>query len=285
MQNDTKSQPAGVIGGTKTCSKCRSEKPLTDFSVRKHRGVVGPYPSCKACQKVDSAEYYAKNSEKVKARVKLYAQENPQKIKAVTRARYLKDPAAAIAKTSAWAKANKDRANAQKAKWLERNPEKRKQSANGYYQRNAAEIAVGACKKYWTDPKKYNAATRAWQAKNRDKVRETGRAWRQKNPGMVAAACARRRTRLRLMPWCNQAEITEFYKAAKRLGGDCVIEVDHIYPLRGATVSGLHVVANLRAVPAVVNRSKGNKLPGFLSHELWDPNSFDVFHESEVHHG
>ena len=43
--------------------------------------------------------------------------------------------------------------------------------------------------------------------------------------------------------------------------------VDHIYPLRGMTVSGLHVPANLTVIPEQQNRKKYNKV--LDSDESW----------------
>jgi hypothetical protein len=51
------------------------------------------------------------------------------------------------------------------------------------------------------------------------------------------------------------------YAKAKQLSGDTGIphEVDHVIPLRGKLVSGLHVVANLQVVPRAENRRKSKR--------------------------
>ncbi len=70
-------------------------------------------------------------------------------------------------------------------------------------------------------------------------------------------------------PWLTEAhwiQIKEIYAEAERLTKDTGIrhEVDHIVPLSGKTVSGLHVPWNLRAIPAEEN----NRRP-----RVWDHNT------------
>jgi hypothetical protein len=54
--------------------------------------------------------------------------------------------------------------------------------------------------------------------------------------------------------WADELAIQRFYEA--RPEGH---HVDHIIPLRGKKVSGLHVLENLQYLPALENNKKSNQ--------------------------
>jgi len=58
----------------------------------------------------------------------------------------------------------------------------------------------------------------------------------------------------RVPSWADHEKIKAIYQEAERTG----MTVDHIIPLRGQLVSGLHVENNLQLLPGNVNYSKGN---------------------------
>lgn len=62
--------------------------------------------------------------------------------------------------------------------------------------------------------------------------------------------------------FCDQ--VNEIYQQASvmRISGHDV-EVDHVIPLQGELVSGLHVPYNLAIIPAADNRSKNNRFTPF----------------------
>ncbi len=107
---------------------------------------------------------------------------------------------------------------------------------------------------------------RAYDAKRRAEKRELYRAaskrHRQKHPGRKNATTAKRRADLanRLPPWATSDDCRVFYEMAARVSKCLGIphHVDHIVPLRGETVSGLHVPWNLRVIPAAENLRKSN---------------------------
>jgi len=85
----------------------------------------------------------------------------------------------------------------------------------------------------------------------------------QKHHAQSLADCSARRAGLnKATPfWANRKEIKEIYKKCISITRETGIrhEVDHIVPLKGENVSGLHVHWNLQIIKANENRSKSNK--------------------------
>lgn len=110
-------------------------------------------------------------------------------------------------------------------------------------------------------------AQREWNAQNAEYAAhyarnarierpEVARNWRQSNKGKVVRMTAKRRAaKLQRTPkWADTAAIAKFYE-------NCPpgYQVDHVIPLRGRLVSGLHVLNNLQYLTKEENAKKGNK--------------------------
>lgn len=83
-------------------------------------------------------------------------------------------------------------------------------------------------------------------------------AWKKRNPDIVTANIAlRRAAKLQATPpWFEKELIDVVYAKAKQWG----FEVDHVIPLKGKNVCGLHCWANLQLLNKSLNASKGNRL-------------------------
>ena len=113
------------------------------------------------------------------------------------------------------------------------------------------------------NPEKAAKRVAEWVAKNIERRREIAREWARKNKAYVLATTTKRRAgRIHATPqWADAQAIKAIYQKAEQLralGLD--VHVDHIFPLRGKQVCGLHVHNNLQILLASDNRSKSNKI-------------------------
>ena len=122
--------------------------------------------------------------------------------------------------------------------------------------------------KQWRDKNKDKQAVaiKAWREQNPEKLKSIYKDWAQRNRDKVNAKWMQREAgkKNRTPDWLTVDQlwmIEQAYDiAAKRkqiFGFDW--HVDHIVPLQGKTVSGLHVPWNLQVIPAVENQRKSNK--------------------------
>jgi hypothetical protein len=94
-----------------------------------------------------------------------------------------------------------------------------------------------------------------WEAENLDKSAARWRKWYSQNrkKRYIQTRFEKAEKLKRIPSWANKEAITEFYYNCPE-----GYHVDHIVPLRGKNVSGLHTLENLQYLPAKENMSKGN---------------------------
>jgi hypothetical protein len=153
------------------------------------------------------------------------------------------------------------------AEWVHRNPDKVRQNRRRLAPRYAEK--ANARTRLWAanNPDKLRTAKRLYNYKNRDKIRAYKKAWKTRNPDLRNALRMHYLARkLQATPkWLTKEQrfrINFFYTLCKYLTWVTGIpfQVDHIVPLKGKDICGLHVPWNLRPLPATLNNLKGNRL-------------------------
>jgi len=163
--------------------------------------------------------------------------------------------------------ANKDKILANSSAKYALNKEQIIEKVKNYRQANKDKIAKAKIKYRENNKELISEKQAKYRVDNKEKLAQYYKDYRKANKGKMNANNANRHaSKLRAIPiWLTPAEfeqIQEFYICAQmfKLYTGQEYHVDHIVPLRGKNVCGLHVPWNLQVIPAVENFKKSNKL-------------------------
>lgn len=190
----------------------------------------------KACD--GAKRRYQKNPDKFRNKAKEWAATHPEKIKANNKRQYWKDP-------------EKRRAQA-------RIDSKKRREAPGALEERRAWQALPSSRQRAKETQK------RLEERNPGIHRKYGREWYKNNTGRALFLLNKRRAaKLRATPsWVDDKPIAEIYAEADRQTELTGIHhvVDHIVPLQGNGVCGLHVSWNLQILTKSENSSKSHFL-------------------------
>lgn len=241
----------------KNCSRdtCKMTNPQPLDSFHKNvRAKDGHSFICKSCKKEYEDEYRKNNKDAIKVRAKIQRDKNPD---------YLRG----------WIEENKEQFAKIQKKSKDKNRQRiRKENLEYYYENRDRQLEI-AKKRRDGNPLKEKAK---------------GRKFRQENRGAINAKGARRRAKkYQATPKNLTTEdlllIKDFYIEAARLTKETGIkyDVDHILPIQGENVTGLHVPWNLQILPRTLNIRKGNRIlveGSDLYNECEKANKFPLSH-------
>jgi hypothetical protein len=190
-----------------------------------------------------------------------------------------------------WRAANPERAREANRKSREKHKEKRAEDNRRWYAANKERANERMRAWRAANLEKARDSVREWAGRpgNREKALAYGRAWREKNaeycaiyrrerhllnPEILGAQRAKRRASKANAspPWLSVEQLDDIrliYRTARNLTNGILFPerepddyvVDHIIPLHGDLVCGLHVPWNLQILTFFENGSKGNYLP------------------------
>lgn len=158
---------------------------------------------------------------------------------------------------------NKEKKKAERIARYQIEKEQIKEKSRRYHAENKE--SIGARQKRYRAEKmaQLREKNKAWREANRDHLNAKRGEWQRSNKGAVCEIRARRRAaEYRATPrWYDRLQAKKIYdEAAKLRAAGADVHVDHIVPLRGKNVCGLHVHWNMQILDAKENLSKGNRV-------------------------
>ena len=179
---------------------------------------------------------------------------DPEARKAYLREHAKKNPS--YERVKKWKKENPEKVAEANKRYAEKHPEKLREKALRHRAKNIEKVR---------EKDRINAAI--YREKNRETVLANKRKYQKNNMPKINAAVAKRKSALlqRTPVWLGEDDlwlIEQAYELAalrtKMFGFSW--HVDHVIPLQGIKVSGLHTPNNLQVIPGLENIRKKNKV-------------------------
>lgn len=225
-----------VTPESRVCKDCGTEKPINEFYRKGNSGRF--FTSCKDCCKARDKLNYEKNKEAKLAKCAIRRSEKKDYIKQYMAAYYLKNRERVLERCEEYR--NRDGVK-----------DRQRERGNQYYAARSAEIQS-----------KRKAALMADEERRLRYIEYQKRHYQENKPMYRAKLNRYRVKKFSATPaWADLEAIKRVYQLADKISKETGIkhEVDHIVPLQGKTVCGLHVECNLQVIPYYQNRSKANK--------------------------
>lgn len=151
--------------------------------------------------------------------------------------------------------------------WYKANAEKVREYGEQYRAANKEKLVEKRKREYGQNKETENIRGREWHATNKLSVASRKKVYRAANKEIINANAAKRRAAQQTPVWLSnfdRLKIRCIYSVASMLTRENSESwhVDHIIPLQGKTVCGLHVPNNLQFIRGADNLTKANKYEG-----------------------
>jgi hypothetical protein len=196
------------------------------------------------------------------AKYKQWRDANKEKLNAKYRETYAANQKEIRARKNAWYQDNKETLEKKRAEKREKTNARKRE----LYAANKEQIQQKKAEYRAMNREKFRKYATDWYNKNKDTALGRSKSWKASNPDKIASYVRNRQAaKLQRTPcWITAKQLKQiehFYAQAKKLEFETGIRhhVDHIIPLQGKMVSGLHVPENLTIITAKQNLRKNNK--------------------------